>query len=109
MDTPLSKRLITDKDTNLLIYLTGSPKSYDGIGHGGDGFLKFQDAHEITAKELADVISHMYVHRRFKSILLIIDTCQAQSMAHFISAPEVISITSSKVGESSYSVCYILL
>lgn len=74
------------------------------LGHGGDGFLKFQDSHEITSKELADAISYMYLNKRFKSVLLIIDTCQAQSMVQYIDTSQVVSIASSKVGESSYSV-----
>lgn len=34
-NTPRSKRLLTDAGSNILIYMTG---------HGGDGFLKFQDS-----------------------------------------------------------------
>ena len=37
--TPRSKRLLTDAGSNILIYMTG---------HGGDGFLKFQDSEEVT-------------------------------------------------------------
>ena len=33
-------------------------------GHGGDGFLKFQDAEEITNIELADAFEQMWVKRR---------------------------------------------
>lgn len=33
-NTPASKRLSSDKNSTVLVYLTG---------HGGDGFLKFQD------------------------------------------------------------------
>ena len=55
-DTPRSKRLLTDSGSNVLIYMTG---------HGGDGFLKFQDSEEITNIELADafeqVLWYMYV------------------------------------------------
>lgn len=29
-------------------------------GHGGDGFLKFQDAEEITSPELADAFEQMW-------------------------------------------------
>ena len=34
-------------------------------GHGGDGFLKFQDAEEITNIELADAFEQMWVKRRY--------------------------------------------
>lgn len=55
-DTPRSKRLLTDEGSNILIYLTG---------HGGDGFLKFQDSEEITSQELADALEQMWQKRRF--------------------------------------------
>ncbi|KOB67889.1 Phosphatidylinositol glycan [Operophtera brumata] len=42
-DTPRSKRLLTDEGSNILIYLTG---------HGGDGFLKFQDSEEVTTSSM---------------------------------------------------------
>ena len=34
------------------------------VGHGGDGFLKFQDAEEITSIELADAFEQMWQKRR---------------------------------------------
>ena len=39
------------------------------IGHGGDGFLKFQDAEEITSIELADAFEQMWQKQRFVSVL----------------------------------------
>lgn len=54
-DTPRSKRLLTDEGSNILIYLTG---------HGGDGFLKFQDSEEVTSQELADALEQMYQKKR---------------------------------------------
>lgn len=53
--TPRSKRLLTDDGSNILIYMTG---------HGGDGFLKFQDSEEITNVELADAFQQMWQKRR---------------------------------------------
>ena len=53
--TPPTKRLLTDDRSNVLIYMTG---------HGGDGFLKFQDAEEITSTELADAFEQMWQQRR---------------------------------------------
>lgn len=34
-------------------------------GHGGDEFLKFQDAEEISSFDLADAFAQMYEKRRF--------------------------------------------
>lgn len=53
---PRSKRLLTDDGSNILIYMTG---------HGGDGFLKFQDSEEITNVELADAFQQMRQKRRY--------------------------------------------
>ena len=54
--TPRSKRLLTDAGSNVLIYMTG---------HGGDGFLKFQDSEEITNIELADAFEQMWSKQRY--------------------------------------------
>ena len=35
-------------------------------GHGGDGFLKFQDAEEVSSVELADAFEQMWQKRRYK-------------------------------------------
>jgi phosphatidylinositol glycan class K len=93
--TPHSKKLMSDETSNILIYMSG---------HGGDGFLKFQDSEEISDIELADVIEQMWQKRRYNQILFMIDTCQAQSMFLKIYSPNVVSIGSSKVGEDSLSV-----
>ncbi len=39
------------------------------LGHGGDGFLKFQDSEEITNVDLADAIEQMWEKNRYKYIL----------------------------------------
>ncbi|GAB6021987.1 hypothetical protein CHUAL_006143 [Chamberlinius hualienensis] len=91
---PRSKRLLTDDRSNILVYMTG---------HGGDGFLKFQDAEEITNIELADAFEQMWQKQRYNEILFIVDSCQAASMyAHFYS-PNILAVASSLVGEDSLS------
>ena len=73
---PRSKRLLTDERSNILVYMTGnynetcvclkdwSLSRLWGTGHGGDGFLKFQDAEEITSIELADAFEQMWQKKR---------------------------------------------
>lgn len=56
--TPRSKQLLSDEGSNVLVYLTG---------HGGDGFLKFQDSEEISSQELADAVEQMWQKRRYMS------------------------------------------
>lgn len=92
--TPLSKKLLSDETSNILIYMSG---------HGGDGFLKFQDSEEISSIELADVMEQMWQKKRYNQLLFMIDTCQAESMFQKFYSPNILGIGSSKVGEDSLS------
>eukprot|EP00457_Paulinella_chromatophora_P012652 gb/GEZN01012880.1/.p1 GENE.gb/GEZN01012880.1/~~gb/GEZN01012880.1/.p1 ORF type:complete len:288 (-),score=10.18 gb/GEZN01012880.1/:136-999(-) len=92
--TPRSKRLLTDENSNVLIYMTG---------HGGEEFLKFNDMEEIASNDIADTIQQMHKQRRYNRILFIVDTCQAASLFTQIYSPNVVTIGSSQLGESSYS------
>ncbi|XP_055315993.1 putative GPI-anchor transamidase [Sitodiplosis mosellana] len=92
--TPRSKKLLTDPGSNILIYLTG---------HGGDGFLKFQDSEEITNHELADAFEQMWQKQRYNEIFFMIDTCQAASMYEKFYSPNILAVASSLVGEDSLS------
>jgi GPI-anchor transamidase subunit K len=47
--------LLTDDRSNILVYMTG---------HGGNEFLKFQDAEEIGAFDLADAFEQMWEKKR---------------------------------------------
>lgn len=93
-NTPRSKRLLTDEYSNILIYMTG---------HGGDGFLKFQDSEEVTNVELADAFEQMWQKRRYHEIFFVIDTCQAESMFKRFYSPNILAMASSKIGEDSLS------
>ncbi|KAG6961046.1 hypothetical protein JG688_00009300 [Phytophthora aleatoria] len=53
--TPASKKLDTDENSNIFLYMSG---------HGGDGFLKFQDFEEMSSQDLADSIQEMHVKKR---------------------------------------------
>ena len=93
-DQPRSKRLLTDENSNIFIYLTG---------HGGNEFLKFQDAEEISAHDLADAFSQMYDQKMYNEIFFMIDTCQANTMYEKIHSPNILAVGSSEIEESSYS------
>lgn len=92
--TPLSRRLETDSESNVLVYLTG---------HGGDGFLKFHDRSEMTGEDLAGAIAQMHARRLFKRMLLIVDTCNAESLTALCAAPGLITVASSKANQKSRS------
>lgn len=116
-ETPRSKRLLTDDRSNILVYMTG---------HGGNEFLKFQDAEEIGAFDLADAFEQMWEKKRFvlcsrravkclpatnrpsqfhryHEILFMIDTCQANTMYTQLYSPNIIATGSSELDQSSYS------
>ena len=69
--TPPSRRLQSDADSHVLLYLTG---------HGGDEFFKFQDAGEISSFDLADAFESMRHKGRYRELLAIADTCQAATL-----------------------------
>lgn len=94
---PRSKWLLSDKNSNILLYLTG---------HGGNEFFKFQDAEELTAVDLGNAILQMHLQDRYNEMLVVADTCQAATLGNYITAPNVVQVGSSDLGENSYSVCY---
>ncbi|KOH01158.1 GPI-anchor transamidase [Saccharomyces eubayanus] len=93
-DHPKSKRLLTDENSNIFIYMTG---------HGGDDFLKFQDAEEIASEDIADAFQQMYEKKRYKEIFFMVDTCQANTMYSKFYSPNILAVGSSEMDESSYS------
>ncbi len=93
-NVPASKRLATDEGSNILIYLNG---------HGGDGFLKFQDTEEIDTHDLGHAFEEMHVKGRYKEILLMIDTCHAASLNTGLYSPNILAIGSSAADEHSYA------
>ncbi|KAL8793034.1 MAG: hypothetical protein Q9195_004345 [Heterodermia aff. obscurata] len=93
-EVPRGKRLGTDSGSNLLVYMTG---------HGGNEFLKFQDSEEIGAWDLADAFEQMWEKRRYREMLFMIDTCQANTMYSRFYSPNIIATGSSAIDQSSYS------
>lgn len=91
---PRSKRLLSDEGSHILLYMTG---------HGGDEFLKFQDSEELQSHDLADAVKQMKEKRRFKELLIMVDTCQAATLFNQLHSSGVLAIGSSKKGENSYS------
>jgi GPI-anchor transamidase subunit K len=95
--TPLNQQLLSGPNSKILIYLTG---------HGGDSFLKFHDQQELSSSDLSTVFNDMYIKKRYKEILLIIDTCQASTLFNgikSISIPNISYISSSNLNENSYA------
>ena len=93
-DVPRGKRLGSDSGSNVLVYMTG---------HGGKEFLKFQDSEEIGSWDLANAFEQMWEKRRYREMLFMIDTCQANTMYSRFYSPNIIATGSSEVDQSSYS------
>jgi len=94
--TPISKRLDSDENSNIFLYLTG---------HGGDEFLKFHDNEEISSEDLMMMIDIMQQRKRFKQMFIVIDTCQAETLFQQI-VPKynnIMVLSSSLKGENSYA------
>jgi len=92
--TPRSKRLLSDANSNIFIYMTG---------HGGEEFLKFQDVEEVSSHDLADAFEQMSEKKRYREILFMVDTCQASTLYRQFHSPNIVAIGSSKLKENSYS------
>lgn len=84
------------RTSTLLLYLTG---------HGGDGFMKFHDKEELTYPDLAGALAEAFSKGRYGRALVVVDTCQAASLAAALSplSPSVLVISSSVVGQNSYA------
>ncbi|KAJ7963858.1 GPI-anchor transamidase [Quillaja saponaria] len=85
---PRSKRLLSDEGSHILLYMTG---------HGGDEFLKFQDNEELQSHDLADALKQIKEKRRFKELLIMVDTCQAATLFY--------QVTGSRRGNSLFEKC----
>ncbi|KAJ1608782.1 glycosylphosphatidylinositol transamidase [Cryptosporidium canis] len=94
VNVPNKKRLLSDEKSNIFIFLTG---------HGGDGFLKFQDFEEMTSLELSNAIREMKAQKRFNKMFIISETCQASTLHNHLDFENVYAIGCSNLGQSSYS------
>lgn len=92
--TPASQRLMTDASSNVLVYMSG---------HGGDEFLKFQDASDIKSQDIADAFEQMRLQGRYRQVMFMVDTCQANTLFNQFYSPGIFAIGSSAQGENSYS------
>lgn len=88
------KRLLSGPKSNVLVFITG---------HGGDNFFKFQDFEEMTSTELSAIFGEMHKRGRYGQLLFFMDTCQAATMVSKLDAPNMLAISTSLKGQSSYS------
>ena len=93
-DFPESKKLKTNEDSRIFVFFNG---------HGGDNFFKIQDTEVLSSEDFAKVYNEMNIKRKYHSVLMLIDTCEAMSLYDKVSAPNLILVGSSPVGQSAYS------
>jgi hypothetical protein len=97
---PLLPRLHSHGNSSVLLYLAG---------HGGDEFFKFHDHEELDAQELFEIFAEMHALDRYGRMLVVLDTCQAATMAAppltstLSAAPNIAFLASSRKDENSYA------
>jgi len=92
---PNNRRLPSDSMSNVLIYMAG---------HGGDGFIKFNDYEEILKEELARTLRKMKKLGRYNEVLFIVDSCQSFTLCdNFDEVPHSYCIGSSLSGQNAYA------
>lgn len=85
--------LQSDERSTVLVFMSG---------HGGDDFFKFSDREELSAADVGAVLDEMALRRRFGRLLWVVDTCQAETLARAITAPNVTFLGSSLRGQNSF-------
>lgn len=92
--TPNGRVLKSNNESNVLIFMSG---------HGNQGFIKFHDTQYYTSDDLADSFAIMHAAGSYRKILLIVDTCNAESMCLQIRSPNIVCIASSTYNQPSYA------
>jgi phosphatidylinositol glycan class K len=92
--TPSRQQIFPGPTSNVLVYMTG---------HSGAHFMKFHDYDFMTSYDVADAINAMHRAQRYHRLLFVVDTCQAETIFTHISAPNVVSIASSREHQNSIS------
>ncbi|EAN78757.1 GPI-anchor transamidase subunit 8 (GPI8) [Trypanosoma brucei brucei TREU927] len=93
-NTPPSRRLDTDENSNIIIY---------AAGHSAEKFFKFQDSEFMSSTDIADTLMMMWEQRRYRKLVFLVDTCRALSLCLEIKAPNVVCLASSEAHLDSYS------
>ena len=89
------RKLPSHSMANVFVYISG---------HGGDGFIKFNDYEEVLQDELAHALRDMYNFGRYHEIFFMVDSCQSFTLCdNFSKVPNSICTASSLLGENSYA------
>jgi glycosylphosphatidylinositol transamidase (GPIT) subunit GPI8 len=88
------KRLRSNSKSHVLIYLSG---------HGGNEFFKFRDREELSTLDFSSALDKFSRMGRYQQLMVVVDTCQAESLKPSTYIPNMIFIGSSRTGENSYA------
>lgn len=95
----MKRKLPSHSMANVLVYMTG---------HGGDGFIKFNDEEEVLKDELAHALRDMFHLGRYNEVLFMVDSCQSFTLCdNFEKVPNSMCTASSLLGENSYAHHYL--
>ena len=72
-------------------------------GHSGESFFKIQDTEVVHSPDVGKVFDEMHLKGLYKDILIILDTCEAMSLFDEVTAPNIVMVGSSLLGEKAYS------
>ncbi|KAJ1493946.1 hypothetical protein T484DRAFT_1767230, partial [Baffinella frigidus] len=61
------------------------------------------DSEEISSKDIGDALAQMWEKQRYHELLLMVDTCQAGTLAKYLYSPNILAVGSSQKDENSYS------
>lgn len=81
----------SNENSNILIFIEG---------HGEPGVMDFQGTRWYD-KNFTSLINEMYQHKKFRQMLIVVETCYGESMALNLKTPGVMYITSSSKSEHS--------
>jgi phosphatidylinositol glycan class K len=101
----LSHGPIADHTTSLTLPSHGRLLLYLS-GHGGNGFLKFRNTEELRTKEFADMIAEAKRILGFTELIVVLDTCEAESLFQEVYTEGVTMIGSSLIGEKAQSTLF---
>ena len=93
-DVSREQQIFPTAASNVLVYITG---------HSGENFMKFHDYEFLTSYDVAQAFDRMHAAGRYRRLLFLVDTCQAETLWAHVRAPNVVAVGSSVAGEDSLS------
>ncbi|HOX41429.1 MAG TPA: C13 family peptidase, partial [bacterium] len=103
--------LNSDKNTNLLIYIaghggTGSTATDSSSQLGDEGMIRFSHGNPLASHELKAVIEEMAAKKKFRQMLVVLETCFSGAMGKDITTPNVLFLSAASDQEVSYGANY---